>query len=165
MPQQNNNILQKLEAYEFNNKPLVVKKLFNMLPTWDDVINDLDFNVKHYKTEVKDLGNLGIVTHHGENIDSVENIRQSIHSLRPTESQCTAHIYISLLSISNTFGWHNDDTDVFYVQALGNTSWQVKHDKEESFLLEPGDLIYVPKQMMHNTIPETPRVGISIGFT
>ena len=154
-----------LKKYEFSNKHCVIKNAFTGLPNWGEVIKDFDSNVMNYPNEVKDLGNFGIVTHRGTNINSVKKITDTIHSLRPTESVCTAHLYISFLSISNTFGWHNDDTDVFFVQAIGTTLWEVKHNEEtKSYNLEPGDLIYIPKFVMHNTVPKTPRVGISIGF-
>jgi len=155
-----------LTTYSFTNKLVFIKGAVDTLPAWDDVIIDLDENVKLRPNEVKDQGNLGIVTHYGENIKSVDIIRKQIHKLRPDESICTAHLYISFLSSSSTTGWHNDDTDVFYIQAKGITNWEVDTgDGEHLFTLSPGDLIYVPKRMLHNTKPITPRVGISIGFT
>jgi hypothetical protein len=155
----------KLTDYSFSNSPLVVHNAFADLPEWNEIIEDFDTNVINHPNEVKDLGSFGIVTHRGNEIQSVKKITDIIHSLRPTEPLCTAHIYISFLSISNTFGWHNDDTDVFFVQAIGTTLWEVEHKQDrQSYILTPGDLIYIPKFVMHNTVPKTPRVGISIGF-
>ena len=155
-----------LDSSKFNNTPLVVENAFEILPSWSDIIFDLDFNVRTNSNSVRDLGNLGAVTHFGENIPKVNDIRKQIHSLRPNESTCSAHVYISFLTMSNTFGWHDDDTDVFYVQAKGKTLWEVDFNSNiTQYLLSPGDLIYVPKFVKHNTIPKSPRVGISLGFT
>jgi ribosomal protein L16 Arg81 hydroxylase len=139
------------------------KSYFNVLPSWDDIITALDYDITHRPASVKLLKDLGFVTHFGNEVSKVEKIRQQIHAMRPEETICTAHLYISLLTISETFGWHKDDTDVFFVQALGQTKWQIEGDLE--YILSPGDMLFVSKNLMHNTIPLSPRVGISIGFT
>ena len=154
-----------LDADQFDRTPVFVENAFNKLPSWDDVIADFDLEVKTNWDQVKDTGNLGVVTHFAEKIPEVNEIRKFIHSLRPNELKCTAHLYISFLSTSHTFGWHSDTTDVFYVQAKGNTVWEVEFEsKVTQYILSPGDLIYVPKFIKHNTIPQSPRVGISLGF-
>jgi ribosomal protein L16 Arg81 hydroxylase len=46
----------------------------------------------------------------------------------------------------------------------GYTLWQVEGRKRNfEKVLEPGELIYVPRGMWHNTSPMTPRAGLSFG--
>lgn len=153
-----------LDPAVFNSKPVHLKGVFDDLPTWEDAILDFDYNVQNHTGEVKDLGSLGIVTHRGENLVRVKELMNIIHSLKPEEEKCTAHLYMSLLSTSTTFGWHKDDVDVFYIQARGEMIWQTDVDQVVDYKLEPGDMIYIPKYILHNTKPITPRLGISIGF-
>lgn len=148
----------------FKDSPVHLKNVFNNLPTWEDAILDFDFNVQNYPDEVKDLGSLGIVTHRGNHLEKVRNLVDIIHSFRPDEEKCTAHLYMSLLSTSTTFGWHKDDVDVFYIQAQGEMIWETDTDRVTEYKLQAGDMIYIPKYVLHNTKPITPRLGISIGF-
>lgn len=142
-----------------------ISNAFLDLPKWDEVILDLELN-KLENSEVLILDRGGFVTFKGYRIPSVHKIQEKIHELRPEKSNINSHLYISFLSVSQTFGWHNDNTDVFYIQAIGKTKWQVRNSQLEieEYELSPGDLIYVPKSFFHNSIPLTPRVGISIGF-
>jgi mannose-6-phosphate isomerase-like protein (cupin superfamily) len=122
----------------------------------------LNDNIVNRPKSVKVLDNFGFVTHNAELIEKVKSIRDNIHLKRPEEPICSAHLYISLTSISSTFGWHKDTTDVFFVQLLGKMKWEIENDYE--YILTPGDMIYVEKSIWHNTIPITPRAGVSIGF-
>lgn len=133
------------------------------LPSWDDVIDDLDYNVQHNKP-VKFLDRFGFVTHFGERIKKVSNVVDHIHSLRPKEVKPSAHLYISMLTTSGTFGRHNDTSDVFYIQGLGSSRFDVEEGTDQSYVLEPGDLLYIPASIYHTPQPLSPRVGISIGF-
>ena len=140
------------------------KNEFKDLPNWNDIISDLDYNIKN-KNEVKILPNLGFVTYNGHRIEKVENIRKKIHYLNKDKPICTAHIYISLLSNSHTFGKHKDDTDVYFVLAIGKMKWIVEYENgEEEYEMSAGDMIYLPKDRYHTPVPLSPRVGISIGF-
>ena len=136
------------------------------LPSWDDILKNIEYNVYHNNPNTKIMENLGFVTTDNSKIESIESLRKQIHSLKPEEPICTAHVYISMLTTSKTFGWHNDDTEVYFIQALGQTKWQIEENNEIiEHILNPGDMIFVPKGLRHNTIPLTARVGISIGFT
>lgn len=149
----------------FKNTPVFVKGAFQDLPTWEDIILNFDDEVNNNRIEVRNFGDLGVATHHGENIPCVDNIRKKIHALRPNKKECTAHVYVSFLTKSKNLGAHKDGSDVFYIQALGKTRWEVHFNKQiEEYTLEPGDMIYVPKEIIHNPIPLSPRVGLSIGF-
>ncbi len=76
----------------------------------------------------------------------------------------SAHMYISLSKRSKTFDKHKDNSDVWFWQCIGKTKWEIfESDTIYSYILEPGDFIYVPKNMFHKTTPLSSRVGISFG--
>lgn len=143
-------------------KSQVFLNLWNELPTWEEILEDVEHNLLNNK-HVKLLGNYGFVTHEGERIPSVLKIKEEIHKLNPS-AICSAHIYISLFSKSQTFGRHKDTSDVFFIQALGQTEWMIEDTQIKSFVLSPGDMVYIPKHMYHTPYPKGPRVGLSIGF-
>jgi len=144
------------------NKSQVFFGLWGNLPTWSEILEDLEHNMfEGFNT--KTLGNFGFVTHRGERIPSVLKIKQEIQKLNPS-APCSAHIYISLFSKSQTFGRHKDTSDVFFIQALGQTDWTIEDDEVKEVMLSAGDMLYIPKQMYHTPYPKSPRVGLSIGF-
>ena len=144
-------------------KHQVFKKLWADLPDFITVLSDLELDI-FTPNASQHIGDLGFVTWHGERMPRVKTILGKIQALRPKDV-CSAHIYISILSKSKTFGRHMDSTDVFYIQGAGKTSWVVEDEGEVfNYALEEGDMIYVPKGMYHTPFPLSPRYGISIGF-
>lgn len=69
---------------------------------------------------------------------------------------------ISFTNIEKTTGKHEDFEDVLYVQFIGSVAWKVwEKEKEEIYILHPGDGIFVPKNTSHEVKSITPRAGIS----
>ena len=65
---------------------------------------------------------------------------------------------------AKTFGKHVDDLDVYFLQVIGETQFTVWEDDEEYVhILKPGDMLHIPAGLYHDTVPLTPRVGISYG--
>ena len=137
------------------------KNFFQDLPSWEDVILDLNRNIQEGQHVIA-LNNLGFVTHFGERMEKVKPIVDHIRTMRPNEPMYTAHVYISLLSNSETFSNHKDETDVFFVLALGKMKWII--DDTEEHKLTAGDMLFIPKGAYHAPVPLSPRVGVSIGF-
>lgn len=140
------------------------------LPSWDEILEEFDreFNI-HLKTEHKDIfkyqDRLGFVLHECQAIPIVNDFLVAISQHFHRENQIyTALAYISLSSESATYGRHKDVMDVWCWQMTGYTLWQVE-GRYRNFekVLEPGELIYVPRGMWHNTKPMTPRAGLSFG--
>ena len=140
-------------------------------PSWEEILLEFDreykINLKDYtKQLVKYYDKLGFVLHEMQAIPIVDEFLKAIsksHSIRETQT-FTALGYISLSSESATYGRHNDVMDVWCWQMTGYTLWQVEGRKRNfEKVLEPGELIYVPRGMWHNTKPMTPRAGLSFG--
>ena len=89
---------------------------------------------------------------------------------------------ISIASDGGGVGPHFDSYDVFLLQAHGQRRWRIsqqddltleaglplkilKHFKaEEEFVLEPGDMLYLPPHAAHDGIAQGDCMTISIGF-
>jgi hypothetical protein len=65
------------------------------------------------------------------------------------------------ISLSNRLvSDHHDPHDVFYWQIVGTSYWKV--DKDITYTLEPGDLLYLPKECSHEVWCDGPRAGLLI---
>ena len=132
-----------------------VKKGYNLnTPSWESIFENLSLAVET-NTEIKHNGEDYFVSHISEHIPEVKSVLEELQLN-------TAHSYINLTSVGNTFGRHNDTMDVWYWQVKGKTEWSF--DDHETIVLDEGDLIEVPKGIYHSVKPLTPRVGISMGL-
>ena len=139
-------------------------------PSWQEILEELN---RQYKIHLhnrdfeifKYQDNLGFILHKCEHIPVVKEFLIAISlSHHRIHQLFTSLGYISLSSESKTYGRHKDEMDVWCWQMQGKTLWTVE-GKNEKFekILEPGELIYVPRDMWHNTKPITPRAGLSFG--
>jgi ribosomal protein L16 Arg81 hydroxylase len=132
--------------------------------TWDEVITNIDVTVcQETRPPLKILDNLGIVSHDTTDMLKTYPIRDLIKKYR-SNIDFTVHLYVSLTSVSNTFGKHNDFTDVIIWQCLGITRWTIYDKQTVQYDLKPGEFLYIPRNMFHDTIPITPRASISFGL-
>lgn len=91
-------------------------------------------------------------------------------------------LMISYASDGGGVGPHFDSYDVFLLQAHGQRRWRIGRQKdftlkegiplkvlenfvaEEEFLLEPGDLLYLPPRWAHDGVAEGECMTYSVGF-
>ena len=93
------------------------------------------------------------VSHEGHEIVTVKSVLKDLN--------CSiAHLYFNITTKAKTFGKHKDTMDVYFWQCQGVTKWIIE-DKEE-VILNPGDLIFIPKGVYHTVIPLSPRLGVSM---
>jgi mannose-6-phosphate isomerase-like protein (cupin superfamily) len=71
------------------------------------------------------------------------------------------HMYTSFGMDSTTFGNHNDPVDVLLVQAKGRTSYRCD---DVTYILNPGDSLFIPKESYHEPIISGPRVTLSFSW-
>ena len=65
------------------------------------------------------------------------------------------------ISLSNrVVSDHHDPHDIFYWQILGTSFWKV--DNNITYTLNPGDLLYLPKESSHEVWCDGPRAGLLI---
>jgi mannose-6-phosphate isomerase-like protein (cupin superfamily) len=65
--------------------------------------------------------------------------------------------------VTNTGASHVDEEDIFLVGMLGKTLYRIT-DSGKDYILEPGDLLYVPRGIRHKSMSLTPRIIASVGF-
>ena len=129
-----------------------IKKFELDIPSWKDVIDNLNNSIKNGDL-IKSNNRGFFVSHKAYEIDKVDKIRKKLNAKG-------THLYINFLFDGDAFPKHQDDVDVIFWQMIGKTKWIV--DKE--YILEPGDLIKIPKNTLHKVEPITARAGISFGL-
>jgi len=80
------------------------------------------------------------------------------------------NVYASPAANSKSFPPHRDGTENFLFHQYGRVKWTLYKDfdnKEilDEFILEPGDLLYIPIGMFHKVETLGPRILLSIHFT
>jgi ribosomal protein L16 Arg81 hydroxylase len=118
---------------------------------WTEAFLNFDKSV-HTEKEIKFNYPGFFVSHDANEIPKVKNVLKDLN--------CNiAHLYINITTRAKTFGRHNDTMDVYFWQCQGVTKWILDNDE---IILNPGDLIYIPKGIYHTVIPLTPRLGVSM---
>jgi quercetin dioxygenase-like cupin family protein len=94
-----------------------------------------------------------------------EKLRQ-LHEQLTKPSKCIGYFgAVSFTTKEPTTSKHNDPMDVIYAQFVGSVTWTIfDEDGSEEHILNPGDVIYVPKTVMHEVTSLTPRAAISFMF-
>lgn len=104
-----------------------------------------------------------LVSHHAELIPVVQEMRKVIefkHAVKdPHRVNC--HMFISLVSRSQCFDWHNDYDNTYIWQIKGRTKW---YTGEDDAILEPNDMIYIPHGKMHRLEIIEPRISVSFSI-
>jgi len=93
-------------------------------------------------------------------------------------------IMVSYAADQGSVGPHIDDYDVFLIQGEGKRRWQIhsqevsendyidgldlrilpEFEAEESWVLEPGDILYLPPNIAHWGVAEGECLSLSVGF-
>lgn len=120
-------------------------------PSWQSCLDNFNQSLLQNKKIKHD--NFGFyVSHDAHQISEVAKVLDNLNL-------SIAHLYFSICSGDNGFGRHQDNDDVFFWQVQGITIWVIEDIK---YVLEPGDLIFVPAQTPHLVLSHTPRMGISM---
>ena len=100
--------------------------------------------------------NIGyFVSYNAERISLVPDVLNDLGCL-------VAHLYIGIDVTNPGFGRHNDKEDVWFWQNKGISRWDF--DNGDSYTLNEGDLIYVPKYVYHKVSTIEARFGISMSL-
>lgn len=142
------------------------------LPSWDEILTEFDrvykesISLKNENIEVQK--HFGMKVHYFEGIEIISQFLESIkksHTIRNDQS-FDAACFMSLTSVDSMFGKHKDGMDVWLWQIQGKSRWQVE-GLEENYnfdkIVEPGELLYIPRGSYHNITSLEPRVSISFG--
>jgi hypothetical protein len=89
-----------------------------------------------------------------------------LHSSIKSSSRCVGYFgAVSLTTKEPTTGKHSDPMDVIYCQFVGSVVWEIfEENSSEKFILNPGDVIYIPKTVQHEVVSLSPRAALSFMF-
>ena len=120
--------------------------------SWSEAFLNFDKSV-HLNKDIKFNYPGFFVSHEGHEIENVKPVLKDL--------KCNyAHLYFNLTTKAPTFGKHKDTMNVYFWQCQGVTKWIIENDLE--VILNPGDLIYIPKGVYHQVVPLSPRLGVSM---
>jgi hypothetical protein len=162
------------KAFE-DKTPLHAKKQISVLPDWSDFINNINSAIKDdsYAKEppllnfervnhVRFYDKLTIGIDHS-NKYPYKGLPEIINFLKTLNLE--PFVTMSLMNFADsqkTTSRHSDNCLIFYVQAVGSAKWCILvDDLEKEFVLEPGDVIFVPDGLMHEIVPLMPRAALS----
>lgn len=156
----------------------VFKNMFNGYPSWENFLDHLSYAFKdsnftggnYAAKEVINAVNFwqkltmtveNPTIEHYAHLNDYINMFRSIHS---TEYQGCFSI-ISFTDSEPTTSQHSDPVDVFYFQGVGKVIWKIKNGESiDDYVLNPGDVIFVPATIIHEIVSLSPRAALSFKF-
>jgi mannose-6-phosphate isomerase-like protein (cupin superfamily) len=127
----------------YNNNTISWKEAFS---NFNDSISKKEF--------IKNIEGF-FVSHNAERISLVQDVLNDL--------ECrVAHLYIGIDVTNPGFDNHVDEDDVWFWQNKGISKWDFNNG--DSYTLNEGDLIYVPKGVYHKVSTVEARFGISMSL-
>lgn len=159
----------------------LLPKVTDNLLTWDDAIEILGcycgkglLNLASEKPPTKEYSDYFYtqqlaylndnIPHKVEHVYKTLDIEEDNQQYIKKKHTPNIALYMSLAPNAFSHGIHRDVTDVYHWQQLGTTKWVVYDNGKHTYDLTPGDILFIPKGMYHDTLPLSPRVGISVGW-
>jgi hypothetical protein len=155
--------------------PIHAKKQIKILPEWSEFINNMNsaiqkdtLVVKADNPSYKIVGHLRVFDTLAFSIDHPESYQytgteEMLKYLEDLDLNAfTAISFINLAGSQNTTSKHADNCSILYVQAINSARWVVYMDgQEQEFILEPGDVMFIPQGLVHEVFAFMPRAAIS----
>lgn len=131
--------------------------------TWMDVIENhnqcvgrRDFQHNRYLNAT--IISHGIVNPNLNYFNAVGEAARDIYNY----SSVSCHSYTSFTIDADVYVYHKDSVDVFIIGVLGLTEYKVE---DQYYDIIPGNVLYIPKGVMHGATPRMPRSIVSIGLS
>jgi mannose-6-phosphate isomerase-like protein (cupin superfamily) len=162
---------------------VVLNKFFDQDYSWDNFISSIDDaydlndpnNGMVFSKEV-----IGKINFFQKLTLTLENINETNFPGIKSKAEKLTQLHEQLSGLGKCLGYfgavsfttkepttskHNDPMDVIYAQFVGSVTWTIyDEDGSEVHTLNPGDIIYVPKSVMHEVTSMTPRAALSFMF-
>lgn len=151
---------------------VVFENLFQNTPDWQNFIDHIQFATFQPDEGIReDHHTFGYAHWWHQLTATIDYAHRSIPQAQENMNiikQVNPSVDISFSIVSFTTrepstNLHHDPTDVFYWQCIGSVNWMIGRDRANrtAYLLNPGDVIYVPKGTWHEILPNTPRAAVS----
>jgi mannose-6-phosphate isomerase-like protein (cupin superfamily) len=177
-----------------NNKIIFIKKVFNEVPRWETFHDIFNKALSKNLANLSSPGTLGIYNSekHTDKLNAIIKFLESVHPgtkisvlsiihfmnannnaiPEAAESFYGDFVASNPNKIPPGFDYgllqpkiHSDPVDGFYIQCEGQTTWRAFYkDGNESYLVNPGDLLYIPKGINHSVESMNVRAAISVSF-
>lgn len=148
-------IINKIQS-EYNNESIrFLEKGMNLV-----VENESGSNIKKFGevTITKNTPKIPTVVTHTTNFLS-DKLKEAVIEAHEKMGVNFLHIYTSFIADSYLFDRHNDIMSVLIISCIGNVEYAF--DDGSSYILNPGDGIYIPKSVYHKPKIFGPRVTFS----
>ena len=173
-----------------NNDIVFIKNVFPNVPSWDDFINNLDYKYNSKKTiDINDIrfhndvliyNKLDPISFINTNLIDVEldSMVKNSYPVYKIFNELNIQI-ICVKSIINFVGnesdyyIHADHHDVISWHCVGQIEWRIyktlkqqepppltSDEPYESYILNPGDILFVPSGIVHQVVVSKPRASI-----
>lgn len=157
---------------------LQVNNQISILPDWSDFIGNIDTAIRENPKKsggdtFEQIGNvmfydsLTIRINHSQNYPytGLKEMKKYIEDLGLEIVR--AYSFMNFSSLQKTSGEHEDDIAIVYFQCVNSAKWITysrnndnSRDSKE-FILNPGDIMFSPRKVFHEVIPDMPRAAIS----
>jgi hypothetical protein len=177
-------MIEKIQQLLLENKVVILDGAFKDTPRWDSFIYLIDFlSAEDYSgTEIRKrkLGlNNDLYLRVADAVD-IES-QNSTNNLMPELNKVVSYFntlfkektkysecYLNLTKHCEFKEPHNDQWTAVSWNCQGIVEWRIykneNNEEYDTFILNPGDVIIVPKYIRHSVIPLTPRASISLAY-
>ena len=172
-------MLQAIKESKANHKVLVLKDFYKDTPSWQEFMDYIDKSSKVEKPMSDSdneydqslgaviIGNvivkqyfyyyLGMDWHMNKATEEIEKAFNDVFNAIGGISS----IYLNVSSNVRNVEQHTDELDNFYWQCIGSTTW---HWKDETYTVNPGDMVYIPSKTYHGVDFSMPRAAIGFSW-
>jgi hypothetical protein len=168
-----------------NGEIIVIKNLFNNVLSWLDFIKLIDhvsskeYNSSNIRKEPISSWNEEFYIRIADVVDPIT--KRNINNIIPqldnvldffddifNEKVNYAECYANLTSNSSIKPAHNDQWTAVAWNCVGSVEWRIYKDVNKdiykSYIVSPGDVIVIPKGVLHSVVANEPRMSISLGY-
>lgn len=172
------------EAIE-NKTPILVKKAFANIPSWDQFIQHMNYQFntpptteRKYPPNPKDnivngvniRENFYIMVAYADEMffPETKEITNNLNEIMGNKSN-NLFTLINFVNGEQPINIHSDPRHSFYWQCQGSVTWKIYHEPDDAdpYLvmdLESGDILFVPTGMYHSIDAKEPRTAMSFCY-
>lgn len=152
----------RVEEAVKDRRPLFMIRVDQFNAKWHQIIDNHNMCIGAHSFQHNRYLNSTIISHailHPE-MDYFNAVGNTLKDTYGYDS-VTCHLYTSFTVDAEVYGYHKDSVDVFIVGLIGLTEYLVE---DTYYDVAPGNVLFVPKGVMHGATPKMPRSIVSIGL-